>query len=233
MEGPITVLDELGEAQPELQRALFALVNDRPTVLIEGQELPHRAAVYATWNPEAREVPLPEGAKRRGLLLNTAPYVRTLHKAFLREGVGERLRELLDTYPSPWIDLEALPSPNPEGVDPGPLREALYRLLTPKGKGEVPLGALRPLAVAYNALYFPEKEASLVEVAYDMALLLASRPGLLLPGWATQNLHLFAAGISMLGDHLKRAAGFPFHEGCHETSSPIRSCKDLCVRVRV
>jgi|GEM_PF-3215997 len=184
LEGPITVLDELGEAQAELQRALFALVNDRPTVLIEGQELPHRAAIYATWNPEAREVPLPEGAKRRGLLLNTAPYVRTLHKAFLREGVGERLRELLDTYPSPWVDLEALPSPNLEGVDPGPLREALYRLLTPKGKGEVPLGALRPLAVAYNTLYFPEKEASLVEVAYDMALLLVSRPGLLLPGWA-------------------------------------------------
>ncbi|BDG22408.1 hypothetical protein TthSNM17_20700 (plasmid) [Thermus thermophilus] len=37
----------------------------------------------------------------------------------------------------------------------------------------------------------------------------------------SQNLHLFAAGISMLGDPLKRAAGFPSHEGCHETSSPI------------
>ncbi|BDG21801.1 c-type cytochrome [Thermus thermophilus] len=40
-------------------------------------------------------------------------------------------------------------------------------------------------------------------------------------GTLTQNLHLFAAGISMLGDPLKRAAGFPSHEGCHETSSPI------------
>lgn len=183
MEGPITVLDELGEAPSELQRALFALVNDRPTVVLEGQELPHRAAVYATWNPEAREVPLPEGAKRRGLLLSTEAYTRTLHKAFLREGVGERLRAFLESYPSPWLDLSALPSPSPEEIDPGPLREALYRLLTPRGKGEVPLGALRPLSVAYTALFFPEKEAALVEAAYDMALLLASRPGLLLPGW--------------------------------------------------
>jgi Mn-dependent DtxR family transcriptional regulator len=183
LQGPITVLDELGEAPPELQRALFALVNDRPTVRIEGQELPHRAAIYATWNPEAREVPLPEGAKRRGLLLNTAPYARTLHKAFLREGVGERVREFLEAAPTPWIDLAALPSPSLEGLDPGPLREALYGLLTPRGKGEVPLGALRPLSVAYKALFFPENEAALVEAAYDMALLLASRPGLLLPGW--------------------------------------------------
>lgn len=183
LEGPITVLDELGEAPSELQRALFALVNDRPTVVLEGQELPHRAAVYATWNPEAREVPLPEGAKRRGLLLSTEAYTRTLHKAFLREGVGERLRAFLESYPSPWLDLSVLPSPDPEGMDPGPLREALYRLLTPRGKGEVPLGALRPLSVAYSVLFFPEKEAALVEVAYDMALLLASRPGLLLPGW--------------------------------------------------
>jgi len=38
---------------------------------------------------------------------------------------------------------------------------------------------------------------------------------------ATQNLHLFTAGMSMLGDHLKRATGFPSYEGCHETSSPI------------
>ncbi|BCZ92418.1 hypothetical protein TthAA37_16070 [Thermus thermophilus] len=37
----------------------------------------------------------------------------------------------------------------------------------------------------------------------------------------TQNLHLFTAGMSMLGDHLKRATGFPSYEGCHETSSPI------------
>ncbi|BCP98017.1 hypothetical protein TthHB5008_11170 [Thermus thermophilus] len=36
-----------------------------------------------------------------------------------------------------------------------------------------------------------------------------------------QNLHLFTAGMSMLGDHLKRATGFPSYEGCHETSSPI------------
>jgi hypothetical protein len=182
--GPITVLDELGEAPSELQRALFALVNDRPQVVIEGQELPHRAAIYATWNPEGREVPLPEGAKRRGLVLNTALYARTLHKAFVREGVGERIRELLEALPSPWLDLAQAPSPSPEGVDPGPLREALYGLLTPRGRGEVPLGALRPLAVAYKALFFPEDaEGALVEATYDMALVLASRPGLLVPGW--------------------------------------------------
>lgn len=183
LEGPLTILDELGEAPSELQRALFALVNDRPTVVLEGQELPHRAAIYATWNPEAREVPLPEGAKRRGLLLSTEPYARTLHKAFLREGVGERLRAFLEDYPSPWVDLAALPSPEADGMDLGPLREALYRLLTPRGKGEVPLGALKPLSVAYKALFFPENEGAMVEAAYDMALLLASRPGLLLPGW--------------------------------------------------
>lgn len=68
-------------------------------------------------------------------------------------------------------------------MDLGPLREALYRLLTPRGKGEVPLGALKPLSVAYKALFFPENEGAMVEAAYDMALLLASRPGLLLPGW--------------------------------------------------
>ena len=40
-------------------------------------------------------------------------------------------------------------------------------------------------------------------------------------GLGAQNLHLFTAGMSMLGDHLKRATGFPSYEGCHETSSPI------------
>jgi len=195
--GPITVLDELGEAPSELQRALFALVNDRPQVVIEGQELPHRAAIYATWNPEGREVPLPEGAKRRGLVLNTALYARTLHKAFVREGVGERIRELLEALPSPWLDLAQAPSPSPEGVDPGPLREALYGLLTPRGRGEVPLGALRPLAVAYKALFFPEDaEGALVEATYDMALVLASRPGLLVPGWE-RTLQALRGGLTL------------------------------------
>ncbi|WP_244454974.1 helix-turn-helix domain-containing protein [Thermus thermophilus] len=47
-----------------------------------------------------------------------------------------------------------------------------------------------------------------------------------------QNLHLFAAGISMLGDPLKRAAGFPSHEGCHETSSPIlKTCTSRIPRI--
>lgn len=181
--GPVTVLDELAEAKSEVERALFALVDDRPTVRIEGRELPQRAAVFATWNPEGREVPLPDGARRRGLLLDTTPYRGLLLRAFQHDLAGMRIHAALDQHPSPWF---LPPSFTPQAVSEAASRASqrvVFSALTSTGKGELPLMALGGLAAAYRALFGMTEEAAAAEAASDMCMLAASRPGLLGPDW--------------------------------------------------
>jgi hypothetical protein len=79
--GAITDLDELAEAPEAVRTAVYALMQRSDGVVtIEGQDLPNRAAIVATWNPSAQPVPLPVGALRRGVLMDTTHRHQFKHK---------------------------------------------------------------------------------------------------------------------------------------------------------
>lgn len=183
MRGPVSVLDELGEAQGGLERAFFALVELGPVVQIEGHKLNQRAAVFMTWNPEGREIPLPPGAPRRGVLLDTTRQAARLTRAFTVDGAAQRVRAVLDQHPAPWCALEAfqVQAVGAELVDEG--RAVLFGCATAEGRAGLPFGALSGLAAAYVALFDLDARQAVAEVVGDVAQLAASRDGLLSRPW--------------------------------------------------
>ncbi len=181
--GAVTDLDELAEARPEVQTALYALLQRTDQhVTIEGRDLVNRAAIVATWNPNGQTVPLPVGALRRGLLLDTTPYAKRLERAFSLEMIGTEIRATLERHPEPWVNLIDLPAPHPVSRDA--LREAnrvLFNTLT--HPSDSPLPALAGLAAAYAVLFRLEDHSALGEAVSDFATITATRAGTMRPDW--------------------------------------------------
>jgi hypothetical protein len=173
--GAVTDLDELAEAPESLRTALYALMQRTDGfVTIEGQELENRAAIVATWNPDGQTVPLPVGALRRGLLMDTTPFKARLEKAFSLEMIGVEIRAALEQHPEPWVKIQNIPVP--ATVEKKALeraRRTLYSLL--KTPSDHPLAALSGLGAAYATLFCISIENALFEVVADMASLAATR----------------------------------------------------------
>jgi DNA-binding MarR family transcriptional regulator len=174
--GAVTDLDELAEAPESLRTALYALMQRTDGyVTIEGQELENRAAIVATWNPKDKPVPLPVGALRRGLLLDTTPFKRRLEKAFSLEMIGVSIRATLEQHPEPWLNIQDIPGPVPI-VDKTALEQAhrtLYSIL--KNPSDHPLPALAGLGAAYAVLFCLSEDSALKQATDDMAALAATR----------------------------------------------------------
>lgn len=173
--GAVTDLDELAEAPEMLRTALYALMQRTDGfVTIEGQELENRAAIVATWNPDGQTVPLPAGALRRGLLMDTTPFKARLEKAFSLEMIGVDIRAALEQHSEPWVKIQNIPEPvNAETTALEQARRTLYSLL--KTPSDHPLAALSGLGAAYATLFCISIENALVEVVADMASLAATR----------------------------------------------------------
>lgn len=173
--GAVTDLDELAEASETLKTALYALMQRTDQfVTIEGDDLENRAAIVATWNPTQQPVPLPVGALRRGLLLDTTPFKRRLEKAFSLNMIGVDIRATLEQHPEPWLDIHSLPEPCQ--VDKTALEQAqrtLYSVL--KNPSDHPLAALSGIGAAYAVLFALTDQTALHEAVADMAALAATR----------------------------------------------------------
>lgn len=181
--GAVTDLDELAEARPEVQTALYALLQRTDAlVTIEGRDFDNRAAIVATWNPNGQTVPLPVGALRRGLLLDATPHAKRLERAFSLEMIGTQIRAALLRHPEPWVNLADLPAPRPVSAEA--LREgnhALYNTLT--RPSDHPLPALAGLAAAYAVLFRLEDSSALGEAVSDFATITATRAETMRPDW--------------------------------------------------
>ena len=174
--GAVTDLDELAEAPESLRTALYALMQRADGyVTIEGQDFENRAAIVATWNPTGRDVPLPVGALRRGLLMDTTPFKRRLEKAFSLEMIGVDIRAALEMHPAPWLNIQHIPAPVPI-VDRTTLEQAqrtLYSVL--KNPSDHPLPALSGLGSAYAVLFCLSEESALTMALTDFATLAATK----------------------------------------------------------
>jgi predicted transcriptional regulator/energy-coupling factor transporter ATP-binding protein EcfA2 len=197
--GPITDLDELAEASPEVQAAIYALMQQMgPVVTLEGQEFDNKAVIVATWNPKAQTVPLPVGAIRRGILLDTTPFHTRLEKAFNHDMLSLDIQAVLDDMPQPFLHLANLPAP--QALERELLRtgqRALYSVL--KTPGEQPLNAVAGLAAAYAVLFQLEDKAALGEAVSDFARVIATQAGIMRDGW-DKSIQAFRGQMSLSDD---------------------------------
>jgi predicted transcriptional regulator len=183
MLGAITDLDELAEATPEVQTAIYALLQQMgETVTIEGQSFSNKAVIVATWNPKAQTVPLPVGSLRRGLRMDTTPFAKRLEKAFNFDMIGSDIRAVLEGKPEPWLNLVDIPAPL--ALEPDPLRtgqRVLFSVL--KTPNNQPLAALPGLAAAYKVLLQLDDRAAIAEAVSDFATLCATQTDTMRDHW--------------------------------------------------
>ena len=179
---PLVILDELDKAvgDSSLRRSLFAFLDDRAAIVVEGQRIEIRCTAYVTAN-WGREKLLSDRFfspyLRRGFVADTTPIA-----SGWGPGVAEEYGQRIASLRVPKLDLSRLKPPEklPEG-----LRRELVDLflpeVLPEGRELVDLLPLI-LAVLGRASLVGDLREAVFEVVFDRLTLVESL-GLARPGW--------------------------------------------------